>query len=438
MVNWEEWNDEKLKADQRYKLIFIRRFGEEESEFMEKGVFGRKGIETLTSRYIPVKVDVDERPDVFVRYGFGTTPSVSITTQDGRTLGGGTLCDYESFIKFMIELGTLITREKEIIEKYGAEELEEDEEPENDIDISEIRLQDLAQNVAKRVVEAKIPSTKLLLEILSMWIKIGNETEARKTLNLLEMAEDKVEGGIFSGSSYENPLKFSTFKSSDENVRYALELKRFGEKFNDKAIQEKAEKQLDFSKTFFNGEYFINLIGEDQEYYKSTKSIREIRQKPPKDERLFSGKNLEIAEMLIDLGELDLAQKVVNKVSESLISGKKVFHSEKKNVENMTADLTQALITFSKMKNYPEEKIKELEEILYSKRGKNLFFDYKENGFGALKKRKIDILGNIKAAKFFKFQGKEKEANEIIKSLLPKILEKNPTYIIYIYSLLLQ
>jgi hypothetical protein len=271
-----------------------------------------------------------------------------------------------------------------------------------------------------------------------MWIKIGNETEARKTLNLLEMAEDKVEGGIFSGSSYENPLKFSTFKSSDENVRYALELKRFGEKFNDKAIQEKAEKQLDFSKTFFNGEYFINLIGEDQEYYKSTKSIREIRQKPPKDERLFSGKNLEIAEMLIDLGELDLAQKVVNKVSESLISGNKVFHSEKKNVENMTADLTQALITFSKMKNYPEEKIKELEEILYSKRGKNLFFDYKENGFGALKKRKIDILGNIKAAKFFKFQGKEKEANEIIKSLLPKILEKNATYIIYIYSLLLQ
>jgi hypothetical protein len=338
----------------------------------------------------------------------------------------------------MIELGTLITREKEIIEKYGAEELEEDEEPENDIDISEIRLQDLAQNVAKRVVEAKIPSTKLLLEILSMWIKIGNETEARKTLNLLEMAEDKVEGGIFSGSSYENPLKFSTFKSSDENVRYALELKRFGEKFNDKAIQEKAEKQLDFSKTFFNGEYFINLIGEDQEYYKSTKSIREIRQKPPKDERLFSGKNLEIAEMLIDLGELDLAQKVVNKVSESLISGNKVFHSEKKNVENMTADLTQALITFSKMKNYPEEKIKELEEILYSKRGKNLFFDYKENGFGALKKRKIDILGNIKAAKFFKFQGKEKESNEIIKSLLPKILEKNATYIIYIYSLLLQ
>ena len=148
MINWEEWNDEKLKADQRYKLIFIRRFGEEESEFMEKGVFGRKGIETLTSRYIPVKVDVDERPDVFIRYGFGATPSVSITTQDGRTLGGGTLCDYESFIKFMIELGTLITREKEIIEKYGAEELEEDEEPENDIDISEIRLQDLANPIS--------------------------------------------------------------------------------------------------------------------------------------------------------------------------------------------------------------------------------------------------------------------------------------------------
>ncbi len=438
MINWEEWNDEKIKADQRYKLIFIRRFGEEESEFMEKGVFGRKGIESLTSRYMPVKVDVDERPDVFTRYGFGATPSISITTQDGKILGGGTLCDYETFIKFMIELGTIITKEKEIVEKYGAEEVEEDKEFENDIDISSIRLQDLAQNMAKRVVEAKILSTNLLLEILSMWIKIGNETEARKTLNLLEMVEDKVEGGIFSGSLYENPLKLSTFKSSDENVRYALELKRFGEKFNDKSIQEKAEKQINFSKIFFNGEHFINLIGEDQEYYKSTKSIREIRQKPPKDERLFSGKNLEIAEMLIDIGELDLAQKVVNKVSASLISGKKVFHSEKKNVENLTYDLAQALITFSKMKNYSEEKIKELEEILYSKRGRNLFFDYNEKGFGALKKRKIDILGNIKVAKFFKYQGKEKQANEIIKSLLPKILEKNPKYIIYIYSALLQ
>lgn len=45
-------------------------------------------IELVTSRFIPVRVDVDQRPDISLRYNQGGFPSVAFLTGDGRFLAG--------------------------------------------------------------------------------------------------------------------------------------------------------------------------------------------------------------------------------------------------------------------------------------------------------------------------------------------------------------
>ena len=45
-------------------------------------------IELVNSRFIPVRVDVDQRPDISLRYNQGGFPSVAFLTGDGEFLTG--------------------------------------------------------------------------------------------------------------------------------------------------------------------------------------------------------------------------------------------------------------------------------------------------------------------------------------------------------------
>ena len=45
-------------------------------------------IDLANSRFIPVRVDVDQRPDISLRYNQGTYPSVAVLTPDGALLAG--------------------------------------------------------------------------------------------------------------------------------------------------------------------------------------------------------------------------------------------------------------------------------------------------------------------------------------------------------------
>ncbi len=45
-------------------------------------------IDLANSRFIPVRVDVDQRPDISLRYNQGTYPSVAVLTPDGELLAG--------------------------------------------------------------------------------------------------------------------------------------------------------------------------------------------------------------------------------------------------------------------------------------------------------------------------------------------------------------
>ena len=45
---------------------------------------------TINERFVPVRVDADERPDVSERYSLGGWPTTAFLTPDGAIAGGGT------------------------------------------------------------------------------------------------------------------------------------------------------------------------------------------------------------------------------------------------------------------------------------------------------------------------------------------------------------
>lgn len=428
MIKWVEWDDEKLKQDGRFKLIFIKRFGQQESEFMEKGVFGRKGIEAFSNMYMPVIVDADRRPDIFLKYGIKLIPSVVITTKDGKIIAGGGTADYDTFIKFMIELGTLINKERDVIENIAAEDMEEDKEEEIKISLKE--AENLVSKMVEQVVKSDIRDSLFLLSVLEYLLGKGNKEKANGIVSVLEKNEDKIEGGLFSGASVTNPISFSTMKEAYLILRYARLISNFS--------KEKSDELIGFldSKFSSNGLYF-SYISEDDEYYKSTKDIRVLRQKPKVNTQIFFSENAKIAEEFALLGRTDKAEEILRKLENSLVEkvdGKiyKVYHSDAKDVSNLVIDIACIISAYSALfkstgKTEYKQKILDFLSLINHKKGKNLFFEYDKNGFGFLKKRKIDVPANIALLRGLNRMGLA--SDEMKFSLFP-FVQKNLIYFV--------
>lgn len=426
---WVDWDDEKLKADNRFKLIFIRRSGQEVSDYMEKEVLTENLMKAYSGMYMPVLVDSDERPDVVTKYGANSVPSITITTVDGRVLSRGGLTDYKSFTKFMIELGILINKERKVIEEIAAEDIEEDQEEEEQIshiDKSEMKkdVQLVVDKLIDSILKTDLFDTPGLLNALEYLIRNNEKEKAKKVVSMLEEKEDKVEGGIFSGNLRGAPLVFSTMKETHLNIRYARLLADFAELVGENKYKEKSEQILQFFNSLLgpSGLYF-HAISEDSDYYRSSKDVRDLKQKPKVERRILFNVNAKVAEELCLLGKVEMAKKVMEKLEENLtekINGRiyKVYHSDRRNVSNLVIDVACGISAYSTLYSLTAErtykdKVLEMLSLINSKKGKRLFFEFDRNGFGFMKKRKVDVLGNISIARGFKRIGMDTEEMEI-------------------------
>ena len=57
--------------------------------------------ESIRTRFVPVRVDADRRPDVSARYGLGGWPTTAFLTPDGDILGGGTYVETERLVEVL-------------------------------------------------------------------------------------------------------------------------------------------------------------------------------------------------------------------------------------------------------------------------------------------------------------------------------------------------
>lgn len=91
-IAWREWNEaafEAARAEDKPVLLTLGATWCHWCHVMDEQAYADpRVIELVNARFIPVRVDVDRRPDISLRYNQGGFPSVAFIAGDGRFLAG--------------------------------------------------------------------------------------------------------------------------------------------------------------------------------------------------------------------------------------------------------------------------------------------------------------------------------------------------------------
>ena len=91
-ISWREWDEqafEDAKSEGKPVLLTLGATWCHWCHVMDETAYSDgRVIELVNSRFIPVRVDVDQRPDISLRYNQGGYPSVALLTGDGEFLAG--------------------------------------------------------------------------------------------------------------------------------------------------------------------------------------------------------------------------------------------------------------------------------------------------------------------------------------------------------------
>ena len=169
-------------------------------------------IREINDRYIPIRVDNDERPDVNRRYNMGGWPSTAFLTPDGEIIHGGTYLDPETMYGTVISVSDIWrTRRDDIQRRVGEARAQETAQraPKSG-DISP-EIVDLVGALVRGQYdpehggfgrEPKFPQTNVLRFLLNEYRRHGAPELApmlKRTLDAMSGGGmyDKVEGGFF-------------------------------------------------------------------------------------------------------------------------------------------------------------------------------------------------------------------------------------------------
>src|SRR5215212_1463149 len=98
-VAWVPWNGRafaRARAERKPVLLSISVPWCRWCREMDRTSYADPSIATLINeRFVPIRVDADERPDIGERYTLGGWPTTAFLTPDGAILGGGTFVPAE-------------------------------------------------------------------------------------------------------------------------------------------------------------------------------------------------------------------------------------------------------------------------------------------------------------------------------------------------------
>jgi uncharacterized protein YyaL (SSP411 family) len=169
-------------------------------------------IRMINERYVPIRVDNDERPDVNRRYNMGGWPTTAFLTPDGEIVHGGTYVPPDAMRSYLAQVADLWSTQRSELARRVAELREKENEarvPKSG-DLS-FQIVDQVGSLIRGQYdpqfggfgrEPKFPQTKLLRFLLDEHRRFGYpeiSTMLHRTLGLMAGSGmyDHIEGGFF-------------------------------------------------------------------------------------------------------------------------------------------------------------------------------------------------------------------------------------------------
>jgi uncharacterized protein len=107
-IRWQTYGDaafERAKTEGKPVLLAISAVWCHWCHVMDETTYSDESIiTTINERYIPVRVDNDQRPDVNVRYNMGGWPTTAFLTPEGEILYGGTYIPPEAMSQVLTQI----------------------------------------------------------------------------------------------------------------------------------------------------------------------------------------------------------------------------------------------------------------------------------------------------------------------------------------------
>jgi uncharacterized protein YyaL (SSP411 family) len=348
-INWNSWSKEIFeRSSKENKLILLSLSAVwchwchvmDETTYSEPEI-----IRTINENFIPVRVDVDQRPDIAERYNFGGYPTFAFLNSKGDIILGGTYVPPEQFkeiLKEVVELAKNEDLNKETTSVIQSIFKPSETEPNQKV-IWDIL--DLVTTMYDRVyggfgVQPKFPIPDALLFLENMYIltnQQGIKTMVCKTLdNIVNGLFDKEEGGFFRYSVTRDWSTPHYEKMLDTNSNLLLIYSNAFILFHEEKYLKIANKTFEYilNKLYDKNEkLFYGSQDADEEYYKLSLSERKKVKEPIVDKTFYAYQNSLCADSILRFGIItenkeliELSKEVTYKIIEKFYNDKGITH----------------------------------------------------------------------------------------------------------------
>jgi uncharacterized protein YyaL (SSP411 family) len=154
-------------------------------------------IDLATRRYVPVRVDTDQRPDINDRYNLGGWPTTAFLTPDGALLGGGTYLDAARMAGVLRQVADAFARVSDAGDPLRLPIDETEPIPGAAVDASQV-FDTFDREFGGFGIEPKFPLTSPLILALSLY---RDEPDERYRVIVERTLDAIAEGGLCDRAS---------------------------------------------------------------------------------------------------------------------------------------------------------------------------------------------------------------------------------------------
>lgn len=473
-VSWLPWSEESFKKAKELDkpiLLDISAVWCHWCHVMDKTTYSDNSVgQLIEEKFVPIRVDRDQRPDIDKRYNMGGWPTTAFLTPDGEVLTGGTYIPPQQMMALLEQVITFYKKNKNNI-KSRIKELEKAELPSMEFGLGrEVFLSvvdDLTLEIASRFDPVyggfgsapKFPHSGALRLMLLHYHQQEHEAAlkiVKKTLTEMRKGGvyDKEEGGFFRYSTTRDWSIPHYEKMCEDNAQLLVNYLETYQVTGENVFRDTAKGIISYVNTKLSDQENGGFYGSqdaDEAYYKLSLPERLKRTAPRIDRTLFVNWNAMMSSAYIlasvvldDLSCQDFSLRTVemllekgfspkNGMTHFLIEGRRHLSGLLADQANMTECLIDCyqLSTDRKFLCKAESLAEFMLDKLWSSTGG--FYDKpkESGGFGALKVLDKPLTENSVAAKGFlrlyHYTGKQKYL-EAAKKMLDFFSSSNQRY----------
>ncbi len=354
-ISWLPWNKEtfeKAKTLDKPVLLGISAVWCHWCHVMDETTYSDSGIaKIIEEKFVPIRVDRDQRPDIDKRYNMGGWPSTAFLTPDGDILTGGTYIPPQQMKAWLNQISYLYKQNKDNL-KSRIKQLEKErkETPQTEYELDTPTFQSIIDSLTLEIASRfdplhggfgdapKFPHTEVLMLMLLEHQISGHKAAlniVKKTL--MEMSAggiyDQQEGGFYRYSTTRDWSIPHYEKMCEDNAKLLINYLEAYQVTGEETFRKTAKGILAYVDAKLSDREKGGFYGSqdaDEKYYKLNLTERQKLTAPRIDTTLFTNWNammtsayLLASAVLEDNSYQEFALRTVNLLMETSFNPKK-------------------------------------------------------------------------------------------------------------------